>query len=79
MGEKTLYDKDIIDLMCFDGAIESILEGKKVTRLEWKDKRTYCLLQDDILQIHKKGEKESLTHPWIINNGDLGGDDWCIL
>ena len=70
---------DVIDLFDFYGAIDAMLQGKRVTRLEWKDKRTYCLLQDDILQIHKKGEKEKLIHPWIINNGDLGGLDWYEL
>jgi len=70
---------EIIDLLDFYGAIEAILDGKRVTRLEWKDKRTYCLLQDDLLQIHKTGESKDLLHPWIINNGDLGGLDWYVL
>lgn len=74
-----MYDKDIVDLFDFHGAIDEILDGKRVTRLEWKDKRTYCLLKDDMLQIHKKGEKEANLHPWIVNNGDLGGLDWYVL
>ena len=63
----------------FHGAIEEITKGKRVTRKEWKDVRTYCLLKDGILQIHKKGEAEETTHPWIINDGDLEGLDWYIL
>ena len=74
-----MLDKDIIELTDFHGAIDFMLEGKRVTRYEWKDKRTYCLLKDDILQIHKNGEKENSLHPWIINNGDLGGLDWHAI
>ena len=74
-----MKDKDIIDLNDFYGAIELMLAGKRVTRLEWGDKRSYCLLADNILQLHKKGEKENILHPWIINNGDLGGFDWYAL
>lgn len=65
--------------MDFNQAIDAILEGKRVTRDEWDDKRWYCLLKDDILQIHKAGEAEETLRPWIINNGDLGGDDWRVL
>lgn len=76
---KIILDKDIIEYLDFNGAISAILDGKRVTREEWGDKRFYCLLQDDILQLHKAGEKEKDLHPWIINNGDLGGDDWYII
>jgi hypothetical protein len=71
-----MYDKDIVELTDFHGAIDLMLDGRKVTRLEWKDKRHYCVLQEDMLQIHKKGERKDVLHPWIINNGDLGGLDW---
>ena len=74
-----MLDSDILELMDFPNAILAILDGKRVTRREWKDKRTYGILKDDLLQIHKKGEKESLVHPWILNNGDLGGMDWYVL
>ena len=66
------------NLLDFHGAIDAILENKRVTRKEWNDKRHYCLLKSDILQYHKAGEKEEDLHPWIINNGDLGGLDWYV-
>ena len=69
---------DVITLLDFNGAITAILDGKKVTRGEWKDKRFYCLLKDDMLQIHKAGEAKETLHPWIINNGDLGSSDWYV-
>lgn len=74
-----MSEKDDLLLLDFSGAIEKILEGKRVSRKEWNDKRTYCLLQNDILHIHKAGEAEKDIHPWIINNGDLGGLDWYVV
>lgn len=63
----------------FAGAVEKMLEGKRVTKAEWEDKRAYCLLKDDILQIHKAGESKEILHPWIINNGDISGVDWYVI
>ena len=78
-----VFDAEIIEdtskCLDFNGAISAILDGKRVSRKEWEDIRWYCLLQDDMLQIHKPGEKEGDLHPWIINNGDLGGFDWFVL
>ena len=63
----------------FEDAIEAVLGGNRITRKEWKDKRTYGLLKDGLLQIHKAGEKVDKAHPWILNDGDMMADDWIIL
>ena len=68
-----------IILLGFERTIDAMLEGEKVTREEWNDKRTYGLLKDGILQLHKKGEDKEITHPWILNEGDLVSDDWYVL
>ena len=68
-----------IILLGFERAIDAMLEGENVTREEWKDKRTYGLLKDGILQLHKKGEDKETTHPWILNDADLVSDDWYVL
>ena len=65
--------------MAFDQAIRRVIDGKKITKLEWKDKRSYCLLADNLLQLHKAGEAPDKLHPWIINDGDLLGTDWIEL
>jgi hypothetical protein len=65
--------------MNFAQAIEAILDDKKVTRKEWNDVRHYGFLKDNFLQLHKAGEAEEITHPWILNDGDLLGTDWIIL
>jgi hypothetical protein len=65
--------------MTFTEAIDAMMDGKRLTRKEWNDKRHYCLMKDYILQIHKAGEAEETIHPWIINDGDIVGEDWEIL
>ena len=65
--------------MTFYEALKLIADGKRITKLEWDDKRTYGLLKEGMLQIHKSGEAEETTHPWIINDGDLNGDDFVVL
>lgn len=65
--------------MTFHQAIDAIVDNKKVTKLEWADRGSYCLLANGILQLHKKGEPAETLHPWIINDGDLMGTDWVEL
>jgi hypothetical protein len=78
--------KSVIDItpigeihLGFAEVIGRLLEGKKVTKIEWGDKRSYGLMKDTLLQLHKKGEAEEVTHPWILNDGDLTGWDWVVL
>ena len=65
--------------MSFYQALELVSEGKKITKLEWDDKRTYGFIKDGLLCIHKAGEAEGIDRPWILNDGDLAGDDWIVL
>ena len=66
-------------IMSFFDALRLIPDGKRITKLEWSDKRTYGLLKDGLLQVHKAGEAEETTHPWIINDGDLIGTDFIVV
>lgn len=63
----------------FFDALKKLADGDSITRLEWEDKRWYCLLKDGIVQIHKPGEKSDKLHAWIINDGDLKAEDWVTL
>ena len=65
--------------LTFAQAVDLLLDGKRITRDEWSDKRWWCILKDNILQIHKAGESDETLRPWIINNGDISGDDWRAL
>jgi len=68
-----------MDNVDFAKAIEAVLDGKRISRKEWNDLRHYGILKDGLLQIHKAGEAEEDTHPWILNDGDLLSFDWIII
>ena len=60
----------------FYEALIRIHNGKRVTRLEWQDPEYYCLMHDYRLCLHKPDGK---IYSWIINDGDMAGEDWVIL
>ncbi len=63
------------ETMDFPAAIECIIDGYKVTKLEWANKESYGLLKDGKLMIHLPDG----FHDWIINDGDLNGMDWILV
>lgn len=65
--------------LSFTEAIQRILDGQKVTRLDWGDNETYCLLNDTYLSIHNSGEPSTTIHKWIVSDGDLFGTDWVVI
>ena len=60
----------------FYKALEQVVTGKKITKLEWKNKEFYGVIDKEILKLHKPDGK---LYDWIISTGDLSGDDWVIL
>ena len=56
-------------------AIEAIMFGEKVTRKEWDNRREYCLLKDNFLQIYR----EEKFHNWIVSEGDMLALDWMTI
>ena len=67
------------DELDFHQALEKILNGFKITRIEWKDKRHYGIMKDGMLQLHKAGESDKILHPWILSENDIIGLDWFSL
>lgn len=65
--------------MSFTDAIIELLAGSRITRKAWDDKRTYGILKNGILQIHKAGQKEEKLSPWILSDGDMLANDWMTL
>ena len=61
--------------MSFAEAIEKIILGKKLTKLEWGNKETYITLYEGILKI----KKSDGFHPLLVSEGDLKGDDWMVV
>ena len=64
------------DEMDFFDALKAIRDGKRVARLEWPDPAFYCLLHDGRLCLHKPDDN---FYSWIINLGDMTGEDWVVL
>jgi len=60
----------------FAGIIQSIIEGKRVHKLEWKDRRYYGIMVDGRLMFHKPDGK---FYAWVVSDGDLLGQDWIVL
>ena len=69
----------MVSEITFSVAIEVLLDKGRITRKEWEDKRSYVIMADDILSIHKAGESNETLRPWIISEADLMADDWIKL
>lgn len=63
----------------FAQAVDALLDNRRITKNEWKDKRTYGIVKDGLLCIHKAGEAEDVVRPWILSDADLMGEDFIIL
>lgn len=65
----------IITNLSFPNAVQAIINGKRVRRVEWADKEEHCLLKDNFLMIHRGGK----FHAWIVSEGDVMAIDWEIV
>jgi len=74
-----MSESNPVILLGFERAMDSMLEGERVTREEWGDKRTYYLIHDHLLHIHKAGEKEETLHPCVPSDADFLASDWYVL
>jgi hypothetical protein len=63
-------------LMDFPDAIRKVIEGKRITKVEWKDEGYYGWLKEFRLKLHKP---DGSDNDWIISDGDLNGKDWYVL
>lgn len=64
-----------LNLLTFPQALNKVIDGKTITRVEWEDKEEYGLLRNSFLEIHTKGK----FHQWIVSEGDLIAIDWYVL
>lgn len=61
------------DLMTFSEAMEVVLRGRAIRRLEWPRQAVIVKLADEKLMIHFDN---GFYHPLIISTADLQGRDW---
>lgn len=62
-------------LLTFAEAVDQIMLGNKVTRLEWDTNEEYCLEHGEMLSIYRNGQ----THQWLISRGDVMASDWVVM
>lgn len=61
--------------MTFPAALAELIKGKRITKLEWKDKDKYGSLENGFLSYHDQRG----FHQWLVSDGDLLGVDWIVL
>lgn len=63
--------------MTFVGALNKLLKGSKVRRLDWKDEGIYLIIDGSSLMIYLT--KDNLLHPLTVSTGDILGKDWVVV
>lgn len=61
--------------MTFPQAIQAVIDGKRITKLEWGNPEDWCELRDTWLKIRRNGT----WFVWQVNDGDMLGADWIVL
>jgi hypothetical protein len=62
-------------VMDFPDALRKVIDGKKITKLEWNDPKIYLFLDGGRLRMMK----ENTLFDLIVSDGDLLGTDWVIV
>lgn len=70
------FDVLPVKTFSFSGCIPYLCAGERIHKLSWKDREYYGVLRGGLLHIHKP---TGSIHLWILNDGDLLGDDYIIL
>lgn len=78
-NDRPIENKKVSRMMSFSEAIEEILAGKKVTRLEWERVNEYVFLKEGFLSIHHYADKPEVTHRLLVSAGDMTATDWMII
>lgn len=60
----------------FYEALEEVMTGKSITKLEWANRNIYGILKDTHLMLHKADNR---YYDWILTEGDIRGDDFIVL
>ena len=75
LPRKVMEEKKDVELNFYD-ALKEVMKGNKITKLEWGDKKTYGLLENETLLLCKEDGKK---YQWIIRESDVVGKDWIII
>jgi hypothetical protein len=68
-------DKSGLGELSFYDAIKEVVEGEKITKVEWETNEEYVFMRAETLHIHKDGK----DHVWTVREPDIIGVDWVVL
>lgn len=68
-------NKKVPETMTFPKALEEVMIGKRITRVDWDDEESFGLLRESYLSIRINGK----FHQWMVNDGDMMATDWYVL
>ena len=71
--------KKVSKMMTFGEAMDEVVDGNKVTRLEWERVNEYVFLKDGFLCIHHTADSEDILHRLMVSDGDLTAKDWMVI
>lgn len=74
LDKRTQNDKFL--QMSFGDALNEILKGRHIRRLEWEDKAARLALIDEKLMVFRLDDK--MFHPLIVSFGDIAAKDWVV-
>jgi len=63
-------------VMDFPTAIRHVIDGRRITKLEWSDRNIFLHLSEGFLLIHKA---DGVSTRLLVSEGDLLGKDWTVL
>jgi len=63
-------------IMNFSSAIREIIEGRKVTKLEWNNQAIYIFLSEGLLKIKKA---DGVVASLLVSEADMIGTDWVSI
>ena len=56
--------------------MRAVIEGHRITKLEWGNKDIYGFLSNTWLSLHRA---DGTITQWIVNDGDMFGQDWIVI
>lgn len=64
-------------LMTFPQALNELIDGKKISRVEWADTDEYFLLNTEYLSVHHSSDDK--VHQLLVREADLLAIDWIVV
>lgn len=68
-------DEATVITLDFPNAMQAIIDGKKITKLEWNNPEIIALMREGYLEIFMDNQFQT----WTIRDADLLGEDYIIV